>query len=965
MHDPLSDAITPEQFRRVRALFEAALELPVTDRGAWLEAACGGDEMLVRHVERMLAATSQRHHLLDLNAEETHEADRSACVGCGAIVTRPHPFCPSCGTPAAAGVSLHEGRFRSGALFAGRFRIVALEGRGGMGEVYRAHDLELGQPVALKFLTALPSDQRARKRLRTEVRLARQVSHPNVCRVYDIGEANGELYLSMEYVEGEDLAALLKRIGRVPVHKGLDIARKICAGLAAAHARGVLHRDLKPGNIMLDTHGEARILDFGLAAVAGQLDPAEVRSGTAAYMAPEQLEGREATVRSDIYALGLVLFELLTGRPAFEGTDAAEFLRLRGSHPSTTPTTLVRDLDPAIERTILRCLEPDPHLRPASALEVAASLPGGDPLAEALAAGETPSPELVAAAGPDIVMRPTTAVALLAVIGAALAGVLLLTEQTQMVSMVPMENSPEVLASKAREFVRTLGYPQAAHVAYGFRDERGYRAYVAGRISHGGARLRQWRSMLAARPAPVSFWYAQSDGPLVPPGATSGAARPIDSLPAILDVVSVDLDLDGRLLRFKVSAVSQGDVQPQSRDATHPAGPRESPLSIPTGKIDWQRFFTVAGLDLALFTETDPPPSSSGDTRVTWTGSFPGRSDLPVRIEGGTTATTVTSFEVLFPWTNRDPMLPQRTDYRSALLLIIIWVAPCLVARSNWRQGRADVKGALRVGTVLFLAHLGSLLLNAADALNAFLTRPVFWVALGLGAWAAAVYIALEPWIRRWWPHAMIGWARVVAGRWRDPIVARDVLVALAFITVYRCVYLAAVAATVQAGALPLNVASINAVPGEFVLSHLAGPQFIAANMLSSVTFGIATAVVSFFLLASFRSLLPNRWLRIAAFGVFFYLWISNLPDFRGHGLTMSTYVLLLAICIFAAPRYGLLTLVVATSIYQLMAQSILGTDFGAWYGRSSCVAVLLVSALAIWACRVSFKQRALSPAST
>ena len=243
--------------------------------------------------------------------------------------------------------ALTEGRFRAGALFAGRFRIIALQGRGGMGQVYRAQDLELGQPVALKFLTAFRSDQRARSRLRTEVRLARQISHPNVCRVYDIGEATGELYLSMEYVDGEDLAGLLKRIGRLPADKGLDIARKLCAGLAAAHARGVLHRDLKPGNIMIDSRGEVRIMDFGLAAVAEQqLDAADVRSGTPAYMAPEQLEGREATTRSDIYALGLVLYELFTGRPAFEGKDAAELLRLRSAHPSTTPSTLVPDLEP-------------------------------------------------------------------------------------------------------------------------------------------------------------------------------------------------------------------------------------------------------------------------------------------------------------------------------------------------------------------------------------------------------------------------------------------------------------------------------------------------------------------------------------------------------------------------------------------------------------------------------------------
>jgi eukaryotic-like serine/threonine-protein kinase len=170
-----------------------------------------------------------------------------------------HRFCPSCGTPARA-VHGDEGRFRAGALFAKRFRIVSRLGRGGMGEVYCVDDLELGQPVALKFLTVFRSDERARMRLRNEVRLARQLTHPNVCRVYEIGESHGELYLSMEYVDGEDLAALLKRIGRLPIDKGIEIARKLCAGLAAAHAKGVLHRDFKPANIMIDSHGEVRIM---------------------------------------------------------------------------------------------------------------------------------------------------------------------------------------------------------------------------------------------------------------------------------------------------------------------------------------------------------------------------------------------------------------------------------------------------------------------------------------------------------------------------------------------------------------------------------------------------------------------------------------------------------------------------------------------------------------------------------
>jgi len=162
--------------------------------------------------------------------------------------------------------SLMHGRFLPGAMLADRYRIVGLLGKGGMGEVYRADDLKLGQAVALKFLPLrFSEDPKRLVYFHNEVRLARQVSHPNVCRVHDICEADGQNFLSMEYVDGEDLATLIRRIGCLPHDKGLDIARQLCAGLAAAHDRGVLHRDLKPSNVMLDGRGRIKITDFGLA----------------------------------------------------------------------------------------------------------------------------------------------------------------------------------------------------------------------------------------------------------------------------------------------------------------------------------------------------------------------------------------------------------------------------------------------------------------------------------------------------------------------------------------------------------------------------------------------------------------------------------------------------------------------------------------------------------------------------
>jgi serine/threonine-protein kinase len=187
--------------------------------------------------------------------------------------------------------SIDQARFIPGTILAERYRIVALVGRGGMGEVYRAEDLKLGQAVALKFLpagVAQHADQLAR--FHQEVRIARQVSHPNVCRVYDIGEAeSGEAgqkarlcFLSMEYVDGEDLASLLRRIGRLPADKALELSRQLCAGLAAAHDRGVLHRDLKPANVLIDGRGRVRIADFGLAGFAEERRDRNVIAGTPA-----------------------------------------------------------------------------------------------------------------------------------------------------------------------------------------------------------------------------------------------------------------------------------------------------------------------------------------------------------------------------------------------------------------------------------------------------------------------------------------------------------------------------------------------------------------------------------------------------------------------------------------------------------------------------------------------------------
>src|SRR5258706_3382047 len=406
------------------------------------------------------------------------------CPSCKRVVDTPGSFCPECGAALAApperptlsspdtppsrpsSSSVH-GRFEPGTRLGTRYRVVGLLGRGGMGEVYRADDLELSQSVALKFLPEKVARNAADlARLRQEVRIARQIAHPNVCRTYDIAEADGQVFVVMEYVDGEDLASVLRRLGRPTPDKALEIARQLCLGLGGAHGNGVLHRDLKPANIMIDGRGRVRITDFGLAGTAEELAAEGKVAGTPGYMAPEQLLGGAASIQSDIFALGLVLYELFTGKRATDVTPRPDSPGPDSDSSPRTPSSLVAGVDPAVERVILRCLERDPARRPQSAYAVFGAFPGGDPLAAAVAAGETPSPELVANAGVEGSIRPLYAglVALVAVLG--LLGISAI--QTPLFKGFGKPSS--VLSARAEEVLaRVTGRPAPKYSADGMR----------------------------------------------------------------------------------------------------------------------------------------------------------------------------------------------------------------------------------------------------------------------------------------------------------------------------------------------------------------------------------------------------------------------------------------------------------------------------------------------------------------
>ena len=660
--------------------------------------------------------------------------------------------------------TIDHGRFGPGTILDGRYRILGLLGRGGMGEVYRADDLRLAQQVALKFLPlALSSDPGRLAQFHNEVRTARQVSHPNVCRVYDIGEIDGQLFITMEYVDGEDLAALLRRIGRLPEDKAIEIARQICAGLAAAHERGVLHRDLKPANVMLDGAGKVRLMDFSLAAAGAVTD---IRAGTPAYMAPEQLAGQEVTIRSDIYSLGLVLYEIFTGRRAYDAKTLNELLEQHASGTLTAPTTIVKSLDPAIEMAIVRCLDPVPAKRPASAIAVSAALPGGDPLAAALAAGETPSPEMVAAAGGHAAALTIAAgIAWLAIAAIGVTAAAVIAARYSVLNHIPLSKPGAVLADRAEQIRQDLGYTDApADRASGFYYESDYFPWAESH-SRGSS---VWSDISSGRPAAVRYWYRTSPIALIPDDPVSPAS-PTDPPFRIHGMTKLSVDTNGHLLRFEA-------VPPQTE--TRPA--------TPSAPIDWKAAFGAAGLDMTAFAEAAPAetPSTYADERRAWKGTLPGTT-IPVTIEAAGYGGRPVLFDIVTPWTKpaREPGSQQNT---SGTTWIFIWLLLGVATLTSWRQlrhGRADRRGAFRLAAFMTVL-LSSVWLLQAHVADAPAEQQRFFVRIGLALFVGGAmyitYLGFEPFVRRLWPSMLVGWSRVLNGQLRDPLIGHDALVGVA-----------------------------------------------------------------------------------------------------------------------------------------------------------------------------------------
>ena len=821
-----------------------------------------------------------------------------------------------------------------------------------MGEVYRAEDLKLGQTVALKFLPkSLAQTDEARERFTREVRLARQVSHPNVCRVFDIGEISEtsdagktviHTFLTMEFVDGEDLASLMRRIGRLPPDKAVEIARQLCAGLAAAHEHGIIHRDLKPANIMLDGRGRVRITDFGLAGLAAEIVGADARAGTPAYMSPEQFAGGEVTPKSDLYSLGLVLYEIFTGKRLFDASSGAEMARQRDKSAPTHPSQIVKDIDPLVERVILRCLEKNPAKRPASALQVAAALPGGDPLAAALAAGETPSPEMVAAAGDEGAFSPRMAWGFLLGMFAALCLVVALAPKATDIGLAPLPKSADALTDSARELIRQFGYgdqpadSDSSFVrAYDFLRYRAVHEPSPQRVS----------DLAKAELGPMNFWYRQSPRAMVP-NDSSGDVSQTDPAIDVPGMVYVELNASGRLLKLHA-------LPPRVEDAK---GPWPDP--------DWTALFAAAGLDMKRFTLSGPKllPPVPFDARAEWDGTGVQDPAAPLHVTAATYHGKPVYFDVLGPW-NRPEAAGQYSQILTSiiagvtlsLMIVSVLVAGAIFARRNVRMGRGDRKGSFRISAFAFSAVMLMWILEGHHVLE---TRGEFemFVRSFSAAVTAAVfvwlsYMALEPYVRRRWPDVLISWTRLLSGKVWDPLAGRDVLAGALMGTVGAlCGY--------ALDALPywFNIPGLTPV-NSFPYS-LGGPNRFLAQGLGILLINVFVTLVTLFLLFLARVFLRKQWLALGLTGLF--LTILNLGSTgENFWVALPFSILTVALSLIVLIRFGLVALFVFNVYVALLSFFPVTLDFSRWYIGRSLFLLLILIGFAVCGFRAALAGRA------
>jgi len=638
---------------------------------------------------------------------------------------------------------------------------------------------------------------------------------------------------------------------------------------------------LKPANIMIDARGQVRITDFGLAALAAEIPLSDIRSGTPAYMSPEQKAGKEVTTRSDIYSLGLVLHEMFTGKQR-KGTD-------------TNPTEIVKDLDPAIERLILRCLEEEPKRRPAAPINVAMGLPGADPIAAALAAGETPSPEMVAASEEKEGFSPRTAILCFVGIVVSLLLGIWWAENLGFLSTVPLPLSPDVLAYNAQQFLGKIGYttPPA---------DSAWALNCCDRSNEEALRkmdpARRKEVLASHQPAILHFWYRQHLQAF--PSGDGAYGRPTETSPPNSEpgMILVDLDATGRLLRLQ--------VQPWTEQPTE-AG------------VNWPALFAAAGLDFSSFAPVTPSgiPPMAVDAQLAWQGPYANLPD-PVTIHAASWRGRPVLFEV------QQPAASAPSNVFTGLLLLLFAPAMGVLAWRNWRSARWDRRGA----TVLIVLALGS-------ALAAGRGTAALLLALAVGI----LYVGIEPFARRYWPDSLISWTRVCQGQGRSPLVASHILAGILAATVVNYLFLGAIGLF---SPLPLTA------PGEAAFSQVT-PWVKLPWVLSN---GMPNGMVFLTFVVLVRLAIRKLWVADLA-AVILFNTVGAFSAFLG---SMEQRALLAALMVGPSlvwvalmRRLGFLTVLTVWTVFAMLLTTLPPKVTG-WMVRDTLPIHLLPVAIGAWA---------------
>lgn len=954
-------------YQRVIEVCEQVRALPPGLRAPRLDELCGGDAALRGEVESMLAA---------LDVPEPAETGNGAAGGAHTVDLDPSSF-------GAAGAAGGQARTRSSSSWTGgrappavrklqpgtilvrRYEVMQHIGRGGMGEVFRARDTRNDEDVALKFLSpTLARNAGAVHRLRDEVRAAREVKDRYCCRVNDFVDPKADdpasevsPFISMEFISGEDLSSLLRRVNRIP-DKALQIAHELGHGLAAIHEKKLVHRDLKPANVMIDGTGTVRILDFGIARPIERLANEPTEAGTPEYMAPELMQGEPPSVRSDLYALGLILYEAVTGQRAATITRSQYVAPASLQAPDSTHATV----NPLLERAILRCLEKDPSRRFGSAAEFLRALP---PLQ---VGGTGPAPGWTTIEFgdqvPKLPSRTVLALAASVLVGFITLCVLLIadTGEQSMLDRGQLQARARAIASRV-----ATGFDQGED-AFGYGPMPGELPVLAGK-----------NAVRAARPGRVTFWYRWSPRRLEA-GNSLESVSYSDPPANVPGMVLVRLDAsDGRLLeawclpragdpawsaeslvRAATDPAGYGTVQaaPFVRSSAGPPA-AASPTTQPATQTAAERAFVstvpLATSDNAAWVVRDllnaqgqPALDASikgllfadGDAAVYFGAGDP--SPPPAKSGGGASMS--------------DLAAAVRVAWNLVPVLFGVWLAG-----RSMRLGRKSPRQAMELARIVFLLQFVGWLMMVRPfdftSPNAFnIWAAGFGQALFNAAAVWVFYVAIDPYARRVWTRSLISYARF-AGDWRrayrDPIVGRSLLTGLAGGVIFA---LLRRADQVIPRWLGWAEDAARASRGQSRLLAVWGDQFATLGYLAErfsmsvyyTLFQLVMVVLLYWLIQKRRYVIPAY---IVLTGLLFWMLMGSTSTWA---VSLPIYLCVASLFAFLLVREGVLA-VMMTLLFGFTTPRVLEVAFmeGVPTGvpLAAALCTLLVLAMAVAAC--------------